>query len=98
MVNWSYFLPFFLSSTSSSLDFSFLDIHQTARDIAMMSKIRKATNLVSLKSTIISPITEALHQSRRTKKEIGSMTISLPLLVSIHPIQEESHLVLEHAH
>ena len=47
-----YFLRFFRFSTSSSFDISFLETHHTARDIAMMSNIRIARNLVSLKSTI----------------------------------------------
>ena len=47
-----YFLRFFRFSTSSSFDISFLETHQTAREIAMMSNSRKARNLVSLKSTI----------------------------------------------
>ena len=91
-----YFLLFFRFSTSSSLDFSFLDIHQTAREIAMTSKIRKATNLVSLKSAIISPTKGASHQFHKMIWAKDSMSRFHPLQASIHPIQEGSRQVLEH--
>ena len=45
-------LRFLRFSTSSSFDISFLGIHHTAREMAMISNIRIARNLVSLKSTI----------------------------------------------